>query len=141
MLQLHCSECHEFVEQLIIPPLLDKQYNQYSFIKRLWNTAIQEVGHATEIIVWGYSIPPTDFYCEWLLRQINSYKCKSLTIINPELIIKADKKVDWNILFIKKYLNIFENNISIENIKFYEFFDDYNAGYDIMKKYKLDKID
>ncbi len=135
-LQTHnCSECHEPLENLLIPPILNKTYRQYSFIRRIWNLAAQEVRSATEIIVWGYSLPPTDFYSKWLLRQARTNLLKKMVIINPYLLLgKKDKKIRKS--FLKNFSEIF-NGIENLEITLYEFFDDYCKGLDIKKKYKL----
>ena len=66
---LYCSACHEPLDCLIIPPVLNKGYRNYPLIRVLWNLATIELAHADELVVWGYSLPPTDFYAKWLLRQ------------------------------------------------------------------------
>jgi len=78
-----CSGCRERTEVLLIPPTLNKRLRDVPITRRLWTLAAAEMKLATEVIVWGYSLPPTDFFSEWLLRHARSTKCKRLVIINP----------------------------------------------------------
>ena len=84
-LQKHfCSECHEPIETLIIPPVLNKTYRQYPMIRQVWNLAANEIRAATNLVIWGYSLPPTDFYSTWLLSQTRGGEIATVTIIDPQ---------------------------------------------------------
>lgn len=132
----YCSECHEPLENLLIPPILNKTYRQYSFIRRIWNLAAQEVRSANEIIIWGYSLPTTDFYSKWLLRQGRTDLIEKLVIINPFLVIgQKEKKIRRN--FLTFFTEIFKGVGSLKKISLFEDFDDYCEGLDIPQKYGL----
>lgn len=121
----YCAECHEKMNFLLVPPVLNKQYNAYPFIKRIWNTAAKEIQNADRIIIWGYSFPPTDFYSNWLLNQTGK-NLKELIIINPACIEgKRDPRPRWNRVFIETLENLFKPKIREVSFKFYETFDDY----------------
>lgn len=129
----YCSECHEATEYLIIPPILNKSYRQYPLIRKIWNVAAKEISIASEIVLWGYSMPPTDFYATWLLTQGRHDNLQKLTIINPELINQKTKK--GRTVFIKKFYDLYRGQIPKTSIFLYEYFEDYLAELDIFKKY------
>lgn len=131
-----CGVCHEKMENLIIPPVLKKNYNSFSFIRSLWNRAAKEIENANKLIIWGYSLPPTDIYSKWLLRQTQS-NLQKVIIINPDAVIRGEDSSDvkWNKKFVDKFVDIFwplkkPNDTKIE---FYFEFDDY------IKNKKIDK--
>jgi hypothetical protein len=89
-----CDYCLEKTEILIVPPVLQKAVNQSPLIRTQWNIAEKEITRADKIVIWGYSLPPTDFHAEWLLRKCGKNKQLSeIVIINPnsEHIDKFDK--------------------------------------------------
>lgn len=82
--QYACRECDEYVDVLIVPPVFNKTIRQYPAIRRIWNLAKRQVEAATEIVIWGYSLPPGDYYSTWLLRQSRFMPISKFTIINKE---------------------------------------------------------
>jgi len=95
-----CSECHEHNLPLIIPPVLNKVYRQHPVIRRIWNHAADEVKSANELIIWGYSLPPTDFYSKWLLLQARGThnspsNLSRVTIINPSVVDREGSHTDF----------------------------------------------
>ena len=117
-----CSDCHEKMDYLIIPPVLYKQYKSYPFIQLLWNVAKNEMQIADEIIIWGYSIPPTDFYSNWLLRQARK-NVKSMKVIDPACVKKDKKEINED--FNNKFYEIYKNCLEEEDFKFYYNFEDF----------------
>lgn len=133
----YCFECHEQVDYLLIPPILNKLYRQYPLIRKIWNLAEREISIAREIIVWGYSLPPTDFYASWLLRQGRSSFLKSLSIINPSVVSKKSKNIAFSPSFVRRFYDIFRDIIAKDSIYLYENFQDYIEGKEIFKKYDI----
>jgi len=133
----YCSECHEPSSPLLIPPVLNKGYRQYPLIRKIWSLAVQELRSATEIIIWGYSLPPTDFHSLWLIRQGRIAPLKKLVIINPHVTIESKKKNSKKLRteFINRFRNIF-NDMEVK-LLLYESFSDYSNSKDIEKKYGL----
>ena len=78
-----CAECHERLDVLIVPPVLNKDYRKHAFVRRVWNVAALEIATASMLIVWGYSLPPTDFHSMWLFRQARKALLQNLVLINP----------------------------------------------------------
>lgn len=135
----HCSECHEQLDCLIIPPVLNKGYRNYPLIRVLWNLAAKEISIANEIVVWGYSLPPTDFYTSWLLRQARKAPLERLIIINPGVVTKARSKTTLSITFIRKFYDILRGKISKDSILLFESLDDYYSDRDIYQVHNISK--
>ena len=120
----YCSNCHEEMVTLLIPPVLNKQYRKYPLIRRLWNTAAQEMHSVAELIIWGYSLPATDFYNEWLLREARKSKnIKKLILINPNNIRKGKQGNYISRTFVIRFYNLFRDIIPKELIELYEYFE------------------
>jgi hypothetical protein len=56
-----------FLERVIIPPILTKDYTTQP-MNFLWSEGSRRLHQMREIVVIGYSFPPTDFATEALLR-------------------------------------------------------------------------
>lgn len=133
--ELYCSSCHEPVHPLIVPPVLNKQYRKYHLIRRVWNTALKEMETLNELIIWGYSLPETDFYSAWLLRNARQ-SIENLTLINPSVIRgKKDKKI--NKVFVNHFTNIFKGKLKESSIILYEDFKDYLNNLNVHGKYGI----
>lgn len=132
----YCSECHELCNTLIIPPILNKQYNEYPSIKKTWNLAFKEISNSKKIIIWGYGLPPTDFYANWLLSRATPKDCE-IEVINPEILIEKRNSetniftYSLNRIFQKKFNDIFGDR----RITFYRYFSDYKNSKNIYEKY------
>ncbi len=83
-----CPSCgNDRPKPLIVPPVSNKLINKNAFIKKLWLIAREQLTNVTDITFIGYSFPPTDFYTEWLFRQLNFIVDRpeiKITIVNPE---------------------------------------------------------
>lgn len=134
-----CSECHEQLRCLIIPPVLNKSYRQYPLIRQIWNVAVKEMSMAEELIIWGYSLPPTDFYASWLLSQARQASLRRITIINPGVIGKRKKKVILS--FVRKFYDIFRDKLPMEkeSVRLYEDYSDFCENREVFTKYSLGK--
>ena len=111
-----CSECYSSLQRLIVPPTLNKQFDKYSTVQVIWHSAGNEIKVANELIVWGYSLPPTDFYASWLLRQARVAPLKKLTIINPEVTKDG---------FVSRFYEFFRDLIPDSEVYRFEGFDQY----------------
>jgi len=83
-----CSTCGGgHVKPQIVPPVSNKMIHTNSFLRNQWLIAREKLLDTTELIFIGYSFPPTDYYTEWLFRQLNliekPHKVK-ITVVNPE---------------------------------------------------------
>jgi hypothetical protein len=80
----------EIILQLnIVPPTLRKQSfgdSETEPLRDVWRLAYQSLSNAERVVVIGYSLPPTDFHAEWLLRtsvQKNKNEKIDLVVVNP----------------------------------------------------------
>ncbi len=99
-----CNQSNLFLERVIVPPLLAKDYSIHP-LKYIWNQAIHQIVRSREIVIIGYSFPPTDFGTEALLRvglPGDFQKRVHFTIVNPdETVYKRFREtfntsvVDW----------------------------------------------
>ena len=58
-----------------------------TFLKKQWLIAADKLLDVNHLVFIGYSFPPTDFYSEWLFRQINFIEERpdiKITVVNPE---------------------------------------------------------
>lgn len=61
--------------------------HENSFLKNQWLIAREKLLDVNELIFIGYSFPPTDYYTEWLFRQLNFIEKRNdikITVVNPE---------------------------------------------------------
>jgi len=120
-----CGRCFKPYNKLIIPPIINKQYKTYPFIEKLWTLASMQLEATQEIVIWGYSLPPTDFYSNWLLSKTNN-KIKKVSIVNPDCILSSDKKdVRLNR---KNFLKPFYDIYGEKKIILYKNYQDYLSG-------------
>ena len=130
-----CHECSSKMKRLIIPPILNKNYSSFPFVKKLWNIALEELQSADELVIWGYRLPPTDFYNKWLFRQ-KSDKLKKVSIINPECFNKIkNNKLKRNMIFLEPFLDIFKASKTATEISYYENYSDYLNNIKYSEKY------
>lgn len=67
--QCAAPHCGHRLFRVIIPPTLMKDYDTVPFIQSLWRKALAALIRARQIIIIGYSFPPTDFRSVWLFRK------------------------------------------------------------------------
>lgn len=83
-----CESCGGVkLKSHIIPPVSNKMIHKNSFLKNQWLIAREKLLDVTELIFIGYSFPPTDYYTEWLFRQLNFIEKRhdiKITVVNPE---------------------------------------------------------
>jgi len=102
-----CRKCNQRLKHLIVPPISNKMIiHKNSFIHKLWLIAREKLASASKIVFVGYSFPTTDFYVEWLFRQIYFLVGgeHEIIVVNPEM-KRRNSEVS------KRYRNIFRNHI------------------------------
>lgn len=127
----HCSECHEPIGSLLVPPTFNKEYRKYPLIRKIWNLAAKEMTTANELTIWGYSLPPTDFYSSWLLQQARKAPLNKLVIINPAIVTTTGKVRKT---FVRRFKYIFLGKTKAIDIFLYKTFEDYAKAKDIPYK-------
>jgi NAD-dependent SIR2 family protein deacetylase len=87
--ELNCPLCEtRELKPLLIPPLLEKELYGEEF-KYPWYLAEKTIVSADRIVVIGYSLPPTDFYSEYMLRKAMSKRFRRKPIVQ---IVDLDTK-------------------------------------------------
>lgn len=83
-----CPNCgSNKINPFIVPPVSDKMIHKNSFLKNQWLIAREKLLDVKELVFIGYSFPPTDFYTEWLFRQIHLMEETpdiNIIVVNPE---------------------------------------------------------
>ena len=120
-----CGRCFKRLNRLIIPPIINKQYKTYPFIEKLWTLAFLQLDSAQEVVIWGYRLPPTDFYSNWLLSK-TSRNVKKVSIVNPDCILPGKWKD--NRLNIKNFLKPFYDIYGEKKIVLYKNYQNYLRG-------------
>jgi hypothetical protein len=130
-----CGWCYEPLEVVLVPPTLNKRLRDNSLIRRIWTAASEEIRVADSIVAWGYSLPPTDFFSSWLLRQASPERLNKLTIINPALVTKERGSIAVNRDFVGRYLAVVAARKSDLVVKLYESYSDYVAKIPLQDRY------
>jgi inorganic pyrophosphatase len=130
-----CSECRNELSLLLIPPVLNKKYKIYPIIDRIWNLAVTEMKAVDELIIWGYSLPPTDFYASWLLHKARNANLKKIVLINPAILMNTNpEKKKFRMSLIKHFFDIYSNCVEKENVFLFESYKDYNQNISVFDK-------
>jgi hypothetical protein len=74
-------------EPFIVPPTSQKLIHRDSMLHKLWTLARAQLPYFRRIIFIGYSFPTTDFYSEWLFRQIHFVEANrpEIIVVNPAI--------------------------------------------------------
>ncbi len=129
----YCSYCHEEMKLLIVPPILNKQYRTYPLIRQIWSTAVREIQSIENLAIWGYSLPPTDFYSKWLLSKARYAKLKKLIIINPFVSknVKGGEAVRYE--FVRNFYDMYRDILPKREVYLYKAFKDFENNNDLFK--------
>ncbi|MBL8021662.1 MAG: hypothetical protein JNM27_18465 [Leptospirales bacterium] len=131
----YCGECNEQMSILLIPPVLNKEYRRYPLIRRLWTLAADAMSHASSLVVWGYSLPPTDFQSNWLFTKARSKHLRTITLINPAIVNQSHTKL--NAGFVRRFYDIFRDILPKTSLTLYATYDDYQNGLNIFTKFGI----
>lgn len=123
-----CEGCIEPMEPVIVPPTLDKQVRELPGLRKIWSAATHAIGRADRVIIWGYSLPPTDFSSEWLLRQMGTKQSLHVVLINPDIL---DEDHGLNSSFIDRFLNPIVNPRSKVQVSLYRCFEEFDQGREV----------
>lgn len=84
-----CAACGTPVQFVIVPPTMKKSYDNFPKLKLIWHLAFKKLQEAERLIMIGMSLPDSDYYLRWLLkesmvrRKIQGNSLPKLTIVNP----------------------------------------------------------
>ena len=68
---------------LMVPPVFEKGLHIHGTLNTVWTRAINALSKADLVIVWGYSMPPTDYHSEITFAQAARSSKSRLIVVNP----------------------------------------------------------
>jgi hypothetical protein len=88
-----CPACGDEREPFIVPPTSQKFIRRGTLLHKLWLIARNKLPMYKRMIFVGYSFPATDFYSEWLFRQIHFMddQLPVIIIVNPAAMKKRSQ--------------------------------------------------
>jgi len=78
-----CPDPEDSISPLIIPPIPNKPITAASIFSHLWTTAYEYLHETTELIIVGYSCPPTDTLARTMLTHFENTKLNEISIVDP----------------------------------------------------------
>lgn len=69
---------------LIIPPIPNKPITAASIFLHLWTVAYEYLHEAEELVIVGYSCPPTDTLARTMFTHFTAKMLKRITIVDPD---------------------------------------------------------
>ena len=79
-----CDRCESPLDAILIPPLLNKPIMREKVFRVIWGNAYSTISRAKNIVVIGFSFPPTDFYAAWLFRAaLQRNEEAKIWMVNP----------------------------------------------------------
>ena len=105
MLNTPCDQCKEkgTLEPVVIPPTWSKAVGGTPLAK-VWETAVNEIKKAFQIIVIGYSLPPTDTFFQYLLTLGLSTNAN----LHRVIVINNDNSAEFK----QRYEKVFARSLS-----------------------------
>ncbi len=79
-----CANCGDKALPLIVPPVARKKIAEDMVIRHVWGLARRKLQSAKKLVVIGFSLPPSDFYVEWMLRSSTTHLGRdTICVVNP----------------------------------------------------------
>ncbi len=99
ILDQYCASCGSFLRPLIVPPTMNKAFEDYPRIGVMWTLAHHHLTTATRIVFFGVSFAPSDYYLRWLIKSSfleSDCKKKSIKVVDkcPSVKKKIEEMVD-----------------------------------------------
>ncbi len=116
-----CTLCGSELVPLIVPPLAHKPIAEDWLIRATWGLARQRLVHASRVVIIGFSVAPTDFYAQWLLRtSVGLRNNIEIFVVNPDNDPRATGHEDFcrrmHSIFPRGYNDEFRTFAEIDNI-------------------------
>jgi len=70
---------------LMIPPVYEKGERISGKLGQIWEQTLEVLREASVVIVWGYSLPITDYHAEYLFAQTARRARFRLMVVNPDV--------------------------------------------------------
>lgn len=129
-----CGYCLDRLQWMIVPPTLNKRVLDLGFARRLWNVAAREIARAQRLVIWGYSLPPTDFYSAWLFSKARRARLEELVVINPA-VVTGVRKVGFSRTFVSRFVEATKIHPATTKLAAYVSFADWLAGLPVEKRH------
>jgi hypothetical protein len=85
-----CILCGSPLVSVIIPPTMNKTFDEYPKLGLSWSLAFREIRDADELVLIGMSLPDSDYYLKWLVNSaVSSREDKHLKVV----VVNIDKGV------------------------------------------------
>ena len=78
-----CPNPDDSISPLIIPPIPNKPITAASIFLHLWTTAYEYLYEATELVIVGYSCPPTDTLARTMFTHFENTRLREISIVDP----------------------------------------------------------
>lgn len=102
------------ITPLIIPPLPQKPITSVAIFRYLWTYAYEYLYEARNLVIVGYSLPPTDTLAVSLFSKFKNKNLRNITIVDP------------NQEVIGKWIKLFRRNgVRAHEVKYYPDFVEY----------------
>jgi len=106
-----CESCGSQMQVNIIPPQSEKiDIYLKSLYHKQWLIVLEKLRSTRKLVFIGYSFPKTDYYAEWLFKQLSylvdkkdNYSIYDIDVVNPEM---NDKNSETS----KRYYSIFKGH-------------------------------
>jgi hypothetical protein len=96
------------------------------------------IQQAEEVIVWGYSLPGTDYWSRWLMGHVwgPEAHCRKLIIINPQVAVLSRRKKIMvpRMNFIERFYPWKDLPLRPVTLEAYELYDLYMKGETVMSR-------
>lgn len=80
-----CPSPDDSISPLIIPPIPNKPITAASIFSHLWTTAYEYLHETEELIIVGYSCPPTDTLARTMFTHFENKKLRKIAIVDPNV--------------------------------------------------------
>lgn len=68
---------------LMVPPVFEKGLHIHGTLNTIWKQASDALAHSDLVVVWGYSMPATDYHSEIVFAQAARTSKPRLIVVNP----------------------------------------------------------
>lgn len=115
-----CSACGNTTDIVIVPPTSNKRLFTDVTIQRAWTIAADHLERASKLVVWGYSLPATDFAARWLLRHIGI----EAPLEGVDVIDKCPDPVKG------RFMEVLATRVASENVRTFRSFSEWEKAHD-----------
>jgi hypothetical protein len=92
-----CPACgSKSTQPFIVPPTSQKFISRGTLLHKLWLITREQLQFCRRLVFIGYSFPVTDFYSDWLFRQIHFLEGRrpEVVVVDPEMMRRRSNLSD-----------------------------------------------